>query len=49
MEIDFAYFNYEHVLSAYLPCPLAGAGRPMGRLAAKVRHVPFTVPRTIPR
>ena len=26
-EIDFALLNYEHVLSAYLPCPfLAGGG-----------------------
>jgi hypothetical protein len=30
-EIEIAFFNYEHVLSAYLPCPfLAGPGRPAG-------------------
>ena len=49
-QIDFAYFNFEHVLSAYLPCPfLAGPGRPAGRLAAELRHVPFTAARTMPR
>jgi hypothetical protein len=39
-EIDFAYFNFEHVLSAYLPCLFPdGAGRPAGCLAAGLSRV----------
>jgi hypothetical protein len=39
-EIDFAYFNFEHVLSAYLPCLTgAGAGRRAGRLAPGLPRV----------
>jgi hypothetical protein len=49
-EVDIAHFNFEHVLSAYLPCPfLAGPGRSAGRLVAELRHVPFTAARTMPR
>jgi hypothetical protein len=43
-EIDFAYFNYEHVLSAYLPCPfLVGPGWPAGRLVTGLPRVAATV------
>jgi hypothetical protein len=36
-EIDFAYFNFEHVLSACLPCLfLEGPGSWAGRLAAEL-------------
>ena len=43
-EIDFAYFNYEHVLSAYLRCLfVGGAGRLAGRLVTGLSRVAVTV------
>jgi hypothetical protein len=42
-EIDVAFFNFEHVLSAYLRCLFAGgARRPAGRLVTGLSRVAFT-------